>query len=86
MSPCVAPGKDSKRPEWEVGCVTYSLNGNILNQLDDSDLWKMTVEKKAHFMSFYVRALDSKNRKLAARQVAEEVKFAKDCQSVACGS
>jgi hypothetical protein len=38
VSPCVAPEKDPKEPEWEVDCVTYSLDRNILNLLSDNDL------------------------------------------------
>jgi hypothetical protein len=68
LSPSVAPEKDSKRPEWEADCVTYTLDGNILNRLYENDLWKMTIERKADLMSFYVRAPDSKNGKLAASQ------------------
>jgi len=66
MSPPVAPEKDSKQPEWEMICVTYPLDGNICNQLDNKDLWKMTIEKEACFVSFCVRALDLRNGKLAA--------------------
>jgi hypothetical protein len=69
VSPAVAPGKDSKEPGWEMDCVTYPLERNILYPIYDNDLWRMIVEKKACFMSFYVRALDSKNGKLAARQL-----------------
>jgi len=72
VSPCVAPEKDSKPREWEVDPVTYSLDGNILNPLDDKDLWEMTSEEEACFMSFYVRASDSKNGKLDARQLLRE--------------
>jgi hypothetical protein len=72
VSPGVAPEKDSKPPEWEVDCVTYPLDGNILNLLDDNDLWNMKVEKMAYFMSFYVRASHSKNGKLAARRLFRE--------------
>jgi hypothetical protein len=61
-----------KEPAWEIDCVTYSLDRNTLNRLEEKDLWKMTIEKKAHFMSFYVRASDLKNGKLAARQVLGE--------------
>jgi hypothetical protein len=74
MSAFVRLEKDSKEPEWEVGCVTYALDGNILNRLDDKDLWKSTIEKEAHFMSFYVRASALKNGKLAARHISEEAK------------
>jgi hypothetical protein len=69
VSPGVAPEKDSKGPEWEVDCVTHPLDGNILNQLDDSDLWILTIEKKAYLMSFFVRAPDSKNGKFDARRL-----------------
>jgi hypothetical protein len=68
VSPGVAPEKDSKTPEWEADCVTYPPDGNILNPLAENHLWELTLEKKACFMSFYVRASDSKNEKLAARQ------------------
>ena len=54
--------------QWEADCVTYELDGNILNHLDNNDLWKMTIERKAYFMSFYVRASDLRNGKLAARR------------------
>jgi hypothetical protein len=47
--------------------VTYAPGWNILNPLNDKDLWKMTIKKKAYFMSFYVRASDAKNGKSAAR-------------------
>jgi hypothetical protein len=70
VSPGVAPEKDSKHQEWEVGCVTYSLDGNILNPLSDNDLWKITSEKMAGFMLLYVRASDSRNGKLAARHIS----------------
>jgi hypothetical protein len=71
MSAFVRLQKDSRQPEWEVDCVTYSLDGNILNRLSENDLWKMTVEQMACFMSFYVRASDFKNGKLAARHMRE---------------
>jgi hypothetical protein len=68
VSPPVAPEKDSKQPEWEMECVTYPIEGNIVNCLHDNDLWKLTLVKESYFMSFYVRALNSKNGKLDARQ------------------
>jgi hypothetical protein len=43
----VAPEKDPKEPEWEVDCVTRSLDGNMLNPLPANDLRKITIEKKA---------------------------------------
>jgi hypothetical protein len=61
-----------KELTWEAGCATYSLDGNILNHLYDKDLWKMTIEKKACFMSFYVRASDMKNGKFDARRLLGE--------------
>jgi hypothetical protein len=72
MSGFVRLEKDSRRPKWEVDCVTYSLDGNILNPLSENHLWKMTIEKKADFMSFYVRAADSKNGKFDARRLLRE--------------
>jgi len=75
MSPSVAwcrSRKDSKPPEWEVDCVTYPLDGNMLNTLFENDLWKLTSEKRACFMSFYVRALHSKNGKFDARRLLDE--------------
>jgi hypothetical protein len=58
--------------QWEVDCVTYELDGNILKALGANDLWEMTSEEKACFMSFYVRVSDLKNGKLAARQLLGE--------------
>jgi hypothetical protein len=52
----------------EEGCVTYSLDGNILNLLSVSHLWRMTIEKEACFMSFYVRASNSNNGRFVALQ------------------
>jgi hypothetical protein len=72
VSPGVAPEKDSKAPEWEVDWMTYSLDGNILNHIIANDLRKMTSEEKACFMSFYVRASDSRNGKSDARQLLRE--------------
>jgi hypothetical protein len=68
MSPPVASEKDSKEPEWEMDCVTYQLKGNMLTVFSDKDLWKMVPEKEPSFMSFYVRASNSENGTLAARQ------------------
>jgi hypothetical protein len=72
VSPGVAPEKDSKQRQWEAGCVTHSLGGNILNPLREKDLWKMTSERMAYFMSFSVRDSDTKNGKLAARRLFGE--------------
>jgi aryl-alcohol dehydrogenase-like predicted oxidoreductase len=71
MSAFVRLQKDSRQPEWEVDCVTYSLDWNILNRLSENDLWKMTVQERTYFMSFYVRAADFKNGKLAASHMRE---------------
>ena len=60
--------KTSKPPQLEMDCETYRLDGNILNQLNDKDLWKMTIEKQPCFMSFCVHASNLENGKLAARQ------------------
>jgi hypothetical protein len=81
VSPCVAPEKDSKPPGWEVGCVTYPRDGNILNPLDDKDLWNMRVERKAFFMSFYVRASNLRNGKPAARRSREVRRAQVRCSS-----
>jgi hypothetical protein len=69
VSPGVASEKDSKEPEWEMVCVTYPLERNMLNPLDDNDLWKMTSEKLACFVSFHVRAWDLRNGKFDARRL-----------------
>jgi hypothetical protein len=57
---------------WEVGCVTYPLDWNILNQFFSKDLRKTAIEEKAYFMSFYVRASDPKDGKFDARQLLRE--------------
>jgi hypothetical protein len=72
MSGFVRLEKDSKQPEWEVDCVTYSLDGNILNACDTNNLWKIILVKEAHFMSFYVRTSYSKNGKFDARHLFRE--------------
>jgi hypothetical protein len=59
-------------PQWEVDCVTYELDGNILKVLGVNDLWKMISEEKASFMSFYVRVSDLKNGKFDARRLLRE--------------
>jgi hypothetical protein len=46
MSGFVRPEKDSKQREWEVGCVTYQPDGNILNLRWQKDLWKVTFARK----------------------------------------
>jgi hypothetical protein len=69
MSGFVRLEKDSKHPVWEVACMTYSLDGNILNACDTNNLWKMTRVKEAHFMSIHVRTLYLKNGKFDARHL-----------------
>jgi hypothetical protein len=51
VSPCVAPEKDSKQPEWEVDCVTNALDENTLNPLPENDLWKTNSLKRAEKLS-----------------------------------
>jgi hypothetical protein len=85
MSPGVAPEKDVCRWKWEVGCVTYQLDRNILNIRFSNDLWKMTSVKKAENMSKHVRASAAKNGKFAARRLVEDGIYSKASQSITCG-
>jgi hypothetical protein len=72
MSPGVAPAKDVWRWKWEVGCVTYPLNGNIRNLLYSMHLWKITSVKQAENRSKPVTPSAVKNGRLAAIRVVEE--------------
>jgi hypothetical protein len=71
--------------KWEADCVTYSRDGNILNRPRKHDLWKLTSEKKACFMSFYVRASHSKNGKFDARRLLREGICFITCEPVTYG-
>jgi hypothetical protein len=51
MSAFVRLEKDSEQPEWEVGCVTYPLDGKILKTQSSNDLWKMNSTKRTEKLS-----------------------------------